>query len=65
LKLTHYGVDGPVKGICKQSAVWGREGHSAAPLVFLQRPKWIKDDLAWKKIIESIQLRLPKGFEIK
>lgn len=36
-----------------------------ATLVYLQRPKWIKDDEVWKKIVDSIKLELPLGFDVK
>lgn len=35
------------------------------PLIYLQRPKWIKDDKAWETIVKSVKLDLPVGFEIK
>lgn len=66
IKLTHYHTSGPVDGLCKQSAIWGRgETTADSPLVFLQRPKWITDDTVWNKIVDSVQLNLPCGFEVK
>ena len=65
MKVTHYHTCGPIDGLCKQHAIWvSGEDAPTSPLVFLQRPKWIKDDAAWAKIIESVQLRLPQGFEV-
>ena len=65
MKVTHYHTSEPVKGMCKQRAIWGRgKENVSAPLIYLQRPKWIKDDAAWRKIVSSVQLKLPKGFEI-
>lgn len=64
MKVTHYHTAKPVSGICKQHAIWGREGSISSPLVYLQRPKWIKDDAAWEKIVESVRLNLPRGFEV-
>jgi len=53
-------------GVCKQSAVWASEGRGGwYPLFFLQRPKWIKSDSAWKKIVESVRMDLPKDMEIE
>lgn len=65
MRVTHYHISGPVKGLWKQSAIVGRERTTVAPLVYLQRPKWIKDDAIWKKIVGSVQLQLPQNFEIK
>ena len=66
MKVTHYHTSGPVGGLCKQSAIWGRGRTTAsAPLVFLQRPKWIKDDEVWRKIVNSVHLKLPREFEVK
>lgn len=67
MKVTHYYTSGPVEGLCKQSAIWARgaEQNGHAPLVFLQRPKWITDDAAWAQIVRSVQLKLPRGFEAK
>ena len=66
MKITHYHLSGPIHPLCKQSAIWVRGKESGLiPLIFLQRPKWIKDDAVWEKIVKSIQLRLPKEFEVK
>ena len=66
MKVTHYNLSGPINPLTKQYAIWVRgEEPGLVPLVFLQRPKWIKDDTAWRKIVESVQLRLPKEFEVK
>ena len=35
------------------------------PLVYFQGAKWIKDDACWEKIVSSIRLQLPNGFEVK
>lgn len=69
MKVTHYHVSGPVDGVCKQSAIWARgshgEQHAYSPLVYLQRPKWITDDAAWRKIVAAVNFKLPRGTEIK
>lgn len=64
MQLKSCSVDGPVKGLCKQYAVWGHNGVGACPLIFLQRPKWIKDDGVWQKIVDSVKLDLPVDFEV-
>ena len=67
MKITHYGLDAPCKGLYKQYAIIAREyaKNGYMPILYLQRPKWIKDDAVWKKIAESVMLRLPKDFEVK
>lgn len=65
MKVTHYYVGRPTEGMRKQQAIWARgRNESHSPLVYLQRPKWITDDDAWNKIVNSIQLMLPKNFEV-
>lgn len=66
MRVTHYHTAGPTFGTYKQHAVWGSgEGAACSPLVFLQRPKWIKDDAVWRKIVDAVSLNLPRGFEVK
>lgn len=66
MKVTHYHIGDPVSGVCKQSAVWARgEDGAHSPLIYLQRPKWIKDDAAWNRIVASVRVNLPKNFEVK
>jgi len=65
MKLESYGISKPTKNCCKQYAIWGTEGSHTSPLIYLQRPKWIKDDKCWKKIIYSIQLNMPLGMEVE
>lgn len=66
MKIKSYFVSGPVEGICKQHAIWvsGDDASSLWPVVYLQRPKWFKDDVAWEKICKSIRLDVPEDFEI-
>lgn len=67
MKIKSYSVWEPVKGICKQHAVWIKNENSSNsffPLIYLQRPKWLKDDVAWEKICKSIRLDIPEDFEI-
>lgn len=64
-EIRGYQVCGPIAGVCKQSAVWV-EGQTAdgvnclTPIVYLQRPKWIKDDHVWEKICESVTINIPE-----
>ena len=64
MQIENYGTQPPIKGVCKSSAVWARQGGAIFPLIYLQRPKWIKNDEAWKKVVESVRIALPVGFEI-
>ena len=63
-KLEKYSICSPNKHI-KQSWVAGMfEPNILAPIVYLQRPKWIDDNEKWNEIVKSIRLDLPQGFEI-
>lgn len=55
----------PVDGVCRQSAIWASDGKCGVyPIAYIRRPKWIKSDAAWEKIIAAIKLELPEGTEI-
>lgn len=64
MKVKSYSVSGPVEGLVKQHAVWAEDGSTLAPLVYLQRPKWIANDVQWLAIVNSIRLDLPAGFDV-
>lgn len=64
MKIKSYYIGKPIPGICKQNAIWGCDGKSSMPLVYLQRPKWITDDKAWDKICASIEFHAPYNLEI-
>ena len=64
MKVESYSVGGPVDGLVKQHAIWAQEGSTVAPLVYLQRPKWIANDAQWFTIVNAIRLQLPAGFEV-
>jgi len=65
MKVHHYHVSGPIDGACKQSAVWARgEDDVYWPIIYLQRPKWITDDVVWARIVDSVRLNLPNNFEV-
>lgn len=64
MKVKTYSVTGPIHGLIKQHAVWAEEGSVIAPLIYLQRPKWISNDDQWEKIVSSISLDLPAGFKV-
>jgi hypothetical protein len=64
MELKSYYIGKPVKGICKQYAIWGSgDSNSSYPIVYLQNPKYI-DEKNWDTICNSIQLILPQGFEL-
>ena len=46
-------LSGPVKGVRKSYALWVESGVRFQPLVYFQKPKWIKDDAAWEKFIRG------------
>lgn len=64
MKLDTYFIGEPVKGLTKQWALWVQEGSKSAPLVYLQRPKWIVDDAQWERIVKGISIDLPFNFEV-
>jgi hypothetical protein len=64
MKFSAYNISGPIDGVCKQHAIWGGTENQHMPLVYLQRPKWIKDDEAWQRIVDSVSLNLMKTDEI-
>jgi len=46
-------LSGPVKGVRKSYALWVESGVRFQPLVYFQKPKWIKDDAAWEKFVRG------------
>jgi hypothetical protein len=66
MKITRYSICRPVEGLCKSWAIWGGgdEDGSTSPLVYLARPRWIKCDASWEKIVNSIKLSLPADTQI-
>lgn len=65
MKIQYYSKSSGINGLYKQHLLLGFEGNTSWPLVFLQRPKWIKSDADWQKIVDGITLKLPAGTEIK
>ena len=56
MKIDSYSVCKPIKGICKQWAIWANCGSATFPLVYLQRPKSVASDSAWESLMDSIRL---------
>lgn len=46
-------LSGPIKGVSKSYALWVESGVRCQPLVYFQKPKWIKDDAAWEKFVRG------------
>jgi hypothetical protein len=65
MKVYNYQTSRPIQGVCKQYAIWTREGNTSVPLIYFQRPSWIESDEAWEAIIDSIELNLPVGFQVE
>jgi hypothetical protein len=65
MKIERYYVSGPFRPLWKSDAIVASEGSTSAPIAYLKRPKWIKDDYVWARIKESIVIKLPRGFEVK
>lgn len=65
MKLVRYSLFRP--GLTtKQHGIFATENGSVyMPLVYLQRPKWIKNDEVWKEICESVRVELPKNYEVE
>lgn len=51
-------------GLCKSPSVWIQSGNCLAPLFYLRRPKWIKQDSDWAFIVENVldKFSLPSDF---
>lgn len=66
MKISSYSRCGPVAHLWKQYCILGysKSANYSAPLVYLQRPKWIVDDKDWEIIVNSVTMNLPAGFEI-
>ena len=64
MKLKNYSQSGPLQGVCSQHCLLASDGAVTRPLMYLQRPKWIKDDAQWIRICAAITITLPAGFEV-
>ena len=52
----------PIKGVRKSYALWVESGVQFQPLVYFQKPKWVKDDATWEKFICGIFMAIsPEG----
>ena len=45
---------GPIEGICTRPGLWLESGTMAQPLVYFQKPKWVKNDAAWEKFLRDV-----------
>lgn len=64
MKIKSYERSNGVEGLFKQNCLLISDGYKSCPLIYFQRPKWIKDDKQWEVICNSIQISLPLGYEI-
>ena len=52
----------PIKGVRKSYSLWVESGVVFQPLVYFQKPKWIKDDAAWENFIRGVFMAIsPEG----
>jgi hypothetical protein len=66
MKIKTYSITGACPPLWKSDCIVANaEPNGVCPIVYLRRPKWIKDDAAWKTLCKSIRLELPAGFELK
>lgn len=61
--VNHTFISKPVKGMVKQWGLWVMEGNQIAPLVYFQKPKWIKES-QWAEIVNAIEINLPKNYRV-
>ena len=55
-------LSGPIKGVRKSYGLWVESGVRFQPLVYFQKPKWIKDDTAWERFICGLFMSIsPEG----
>lgn len=64
-RLKAYFIANPVKNLCKSQALWGEFETYQSPLIYFKRPKWIKDDQCWARLLESIRLEVNETFEVR
>lgn len=50
----------------KSPSVWGQSGSIILPLLYLRRPKWIKNDSEWEFIVNKVfeGFNLPADFTL-
>jgi hypothetical protein len=65
MKPDSYHISGPVDGLCKSHGLWISEGNGMTPLIYFKKPKWVKDEEMWRRIVVSVRIELPLGVEIK
>ncbi len=52
----------PINGVRKSYALWVESGVRFQPLVYFQKPKWIKDTATWEKFIRGVYMEIsPEG----
>ena len=64
VKVKTYSKSGPLPSLFSQHCLLASDGTKTRPLVYLQRPKWIKDDAQWSRICAAVTITLPNEFEV-
>jgi len=59
--LTRYSVEA-IEGCL---AIWGHSSSCISPLVYLRRPKWIKDGACWSDIVNSIMFSMKPNTAVR
>ena len=67
MKIKTYSLTGACSPLWKGDCIIASDTKvtGMCPIIYLKRPKWIKDDAAWEALCKSIRLDLPTGFELK
>jgi len=55
-------LSGPIKGVSKTYALWVEDGEKSIPIVFLRKPKSVKNNGAWMHFICGLFMSIsPEG----
>jgi len=55
-------LSGPIKGVSKTYALWAEDGEKSIPIVFLRKPKSVKNNGAWMHFICGLFMSIsPEG----
>ena len=64
MKIKTLSLTWTVPGFNFQNCIEASDGTVSAPLVYLVRPTWIKDNEQWNAICAAVTISLPAGFEV-
>lgn len=48
----------PIKGVRKSYALWVEADDRFQPLVYFQKPKWLKDDASWERFVRGVYMAI-------